>query len=90
MIKVTGILCQKLFHPVVRKNCSGDVELLMLKAEQFSKFLRSLEQFVYLYNKRSEQFWILFCFLRGIPADVFFFSKVVRNILGIGNHLFLS
>ena len=44
-----GILLQKLFWPTVRKNCSSDREkLLKFEAEgwEFSKFLRSLEQFI--------------------------------------------
>ena len=44
-----GILLSKLFWPTVRKNCPSDREkLLKFEAEgqEFSKFLRSLEQFV--------------------------------------------
>ena len=44
-----GILLPKLFWPTVRKNCSSDWEkLLKFEAEcrEFSKFLRSLEQFI--------------------------------------------
>ena len=44
-----GILLPKLFWPTVRKNCSSDREkLLKFEAEgrEFSKFLRSLEQFI--------------------------------------------
>ena len=44
-----GILLSKLFWPTVRTNCSSDREkLLKLEAEgrEFSKFLRSLEQFI--------------------------------------------
>ena len=45
----TGILLPKLFWPSVRKKCSSDREkLLKFEAEsrEFSKFLRSLEQFI--------------------------------------------
>ena len=46
---VFGILLPKLFWPTARKNCSSDWEKL-LKFEpvgwEFSKILRSLEQFV--------------------------------------------
>ena len=44
-----GILLPKLFWPTVRKYCSSDREkLLKFEAEsrEFSKFLRSLEQFI--------------------------------------------
>ena len=44
-----GILLPKLFWPTVRKNCSRDREkLLKFEAEgrEFSKFLRSVEQFI--------------------------------------------
>ena len=44
-----GILLPKLFWPAAIKNCSSDREkLLKFKAEgrEFSKFLRSLEQFI--------------------------------------------
>ena len=42
-----GILLPKLFWPTVRKNCSSDREK-QFKAEgrEFSKILRSLEQFI--------------------------------------------
>ena len=43
------IFLPKLFGPTVRKNCSSDREkLLKFEAEgrEFSKFLRSLEQFI--------------------------------------------
>ena len=46
---ISGILLPKLFWPTVRKNCSSDREkLLKFEAEgrEFSKFLRSLEQFI--------------------------------------------
>ena len=46
---VNGILLPKLFWPNVRKNCSSDWEkLLKFEAEgrEFSKILRSLEQFI--------------------------------------------
>ena len=48
-LRKNGILLPKLFWPTVRKNCSSDREkLLKFKAEgrEFSKFLRSLEQFI--------------------------------------------
>ena len=44
-----GILLPKLFWPTVRKDCSSDREKhLKFEAEgrKFSKFLRSLEQFI--------------------------------------------
>ena len=44
-----GILLPKLFWPIVRKKCSSDWEkLLKFEAEgqEFTKFLRSLEQFI--------------------------------------------
>ena len=44
-----GILLPKLLLPAVRKNCSSDREkLLKLEADgrEFSKFLKSLEQFI--------------------------------------------
>ena len=44
-----GILLPKLFWTTVRKKCSSDWEkLLKFEAEgrEFSKFLRSLEQFI--------------------------------------------
>ena len=47
--KKNGILLPKLFWPTVRKNCSSDWQKLMkFKAEgqEFSKILRSLEQFI--------------------------------------------
>ena len=43
------ILCQNLFGPIVRKNCSSDQKtLLKFKAEgqELAKILRSLEQFI--------------------------------------------
>ena len=46
-----GILLPKLFWPTVRKHCSNDWEKpLKFEAEgrEFSKFLRSLEQFTAL------------------------------------------
>ena len=49
LLIIHGILLLKLFWPTVRKNCSSDREkLLKFKAEgwEFSKFLRSLEQFI--------------------------------------------
>ena len=48
-LQVNGILLPKLFWPTVRKNCSSDWEkLLKFEAEgrEFSKILRSLEQFI--------------------------------------------
>ena len=45
-----GILLPKLFWPTVRKNCSSDREEKLLKFDaegrEFSKFLRSLEEFI--------------------------------------------
>ena len=46
---INSILLPKLFRPIVRKNCSSDREkLLKFEAEgqEFSKILRSLEQFI--------------------------------------------
>ena len=53
------ILLPKLFWPSVRKNCSSDREkLLKFEAEgwEFSKFLRSLEQFIQTV-KGQNNFW---------------------------------
>ena len=47
--KKIGILLPKLFRPTVRKNCSSD-------QENFSKFLRSLEQFIQT-AKGQNNFW---------------------------------
>ena len=44
------ILVPKLFWPTVRKNCSSDWEKLLkfvAEGREFSKFLRSLEQFIH-------------------------------------------
>ena len=54
-----GILLPKLFWSTVRKNCSSDWEkLLKFEAEsrEFSKFLRSLEQFIQTV-KGQNNFW---------------------------------
>ena len=54
-----GILLPKLFWPTVGKNCSRDREkVLNFKAEgrEFSKFLRSLEQFIQTVNSQNN-FW---------------------------------
>ena len=54
-----GILLPKLFWPTVRKNCSSDREKnLKFEAEgwEFSKFLRSLEQFIQTV-KGQNNFW---------------------------------
>ena len=54
-----GILLPKLFWPTVRKNCSSDREKnLKYEAEgrEFSKFLRSLEQFIQTV-KGQNNFW---------------------------------
>ena len=54
-----GILLPKLFRPTVRKKCSSDREkLLEFEAEsrEFSKFLRSLEQFIQTV-KGQNNFW---------------------------------
>ena len=51
-----GILLPKLFWPTVRKNCSSDREkLLKFEAEgrEFSKFLRSLKQFIQTVKGRN-------------------------------------
>ena len=48
-VEWNGILLPKLFRPTVRKNCSSDrKKLLKFEAEgrEFSKFLRSFEQFI--------------------------------------------
>ena len=53
------ILLPKLFWPTVWKNCSSDREkLLKFEAEgwEFSKFLRSLEQFIQTVKGRNN-FW---------------------------------
>ena len=58
-IDENGILLPKLFWPTVRKNCSCDREkLLKFEAEsrEFSKFLRSLEQFIQTV-KGQNNFW---------------------------------
>ena len=54
-----GILLPKLLWPTVRKNCSIDREkLFKFEAEgrEFAKFLRSLEQFVWIV-KGQNNFW---------------------------------
>ena len=56
-----GILLPKLFWPTMRKNCFSDREkLLKFEAEgegwEFSKFLRSLEQFIQTV-KGQNNFW---------------------------------
>ena len=54
-----GILLPKLFWPTVWKNCSSDREkLLKFEAEsrEFSKILRSLEQFIQTV-KGQNNFW---------------------------------
>ena len=59
MGKNNGILLPKLFWPTVRKSCSSDREkLLKFEAEgrEFSKFLRSLEQFIQTV-KGQNNFW---------------------------------
>ena len=56
---VNGILLPTLFWPTVRKHCSCDQEkLLKFEAEvrEFSKFLRSLEQFIQT-GKGQNNFW---------------------------------
>ena len=59
MGKNYGILLPKLFWPTVRKNCSSDREkFLKFEAEgrEFSKILRSLEQFIQTV-KGQNNFW---------------------------------
>ena len=59
MQKINGILLPELFWPTVRKKCSIDrEELLKFKVEgqEFSKFLRSLEQFIQTV-KGQNNFW---------------------------------
>ena len=54
-----GILLPKLFSPTVRKNCSSDWEKLLKfedKGREFTKFLRSLEQFIQTV-KGQDNFW---------------------------------
>ena len=56
---INGILSPKLFWPTVRKKNSSDREkLLKFEAErrEFSKFLRSLEQFIQTV-KGQNNFW---------------------------------
>ena len=53
--KFNGILLSKLLWPAVRKNCSCDREKL-LKAENFARFLRLLEQFIQTV-KGQNNFW---------------------------------
>ena len=58
-----GILLPKLFGPTARKNCSSDREKLMkfeAKGWEFSKFLRSLEQFIQTVKGQNNAF--LTCF----------------------------
>ena len=46
---IIGILLPKLFWPTVVKKCSSDQEKLLKfedEGQEFSKFLRSLEQFI--------------------------------------------
>ena len=57
--KALIILFTKLFSPTVRNNCTSDQEkLLQFEAEgrEFSKFLRSLEQFIQTV-KGQNNFW---------------------------------
>ena len=54
-----GILLPKLFWHTVKKNCSSDREkLLKFEAEcqEFSKFLKSLEQLIQTVNGQNN-FW---------------------------------
>ena len=54
-----GILLPKLFWPTVRKKCSRDWEKLFkfeAKGREFSKFSRSLEQFIQAV-KVQNNFW---------------------------------
>ena len=54
-----GILLPKLFRPTVRKNCFSDGEKLLKfenKDREFSKILRSLEQFIQTL-KGQNNFW---------------------------------
>ena len=58
-----GILLPKLFCPTVRKNCSSDQEkVLKFEAEglEFSKFLRSLEQFIQTVSQISKHRTLVF------------------------------
>ena len=51
-----GILLPKLFRPTVRKNCSSDQEKLLkfeAESQEFSKILRSLEQFMQTLNSQN-------------------------------------
>ena len=54
-----GIFLPKLFWHDLRKNCSSDREKLMkfeAESREFSKFLRSLEQFIQTV-KGQNNFW---------------------------------
>ena len=53
-----GILLPKLFGHTVRKNCSSDREKLLkeAKGQEFSKCLRSLEEFIQTV-KGQNNFW---------------------------------
>ena len=56
---INVILLPKLFWPTVRKNCSSDWEKLLkfeAESQEFSKFLRSLEQFIQTV-KGQNNFW---------------------------------
>ena len=58
------ILLPKLFWPTVRKNCFSDREIFWnssLKAENFEKFLRSIEQFIQTV-KGQNKFLVTECF----------------------------
>ena len=55
-----GILLPKLFWPAVRKKCSSDQEKFEAEGRKFSKYLRSLEQFIQ--SERSEQLLVTECF----------------------------
>ena len=67
----------------MRKNCSTDREkLLKFEAEgqEFSKFLRSIEQFTYSNSERSEQFLATECFFKTCSWRFFRSQKIEQCI----------
>ena len=71
----------------MRKNCSSDREkLLKFEAEgrEFSKFLRSLEQFI-LNSEWSEQFLVTECFFN-LFLEISQISKNKKIIIEIGKN----
>ena len=77
-----GILLPKLFWPTVSKNCSSDREtFLRFKAEgrEFSKFLKSLEQFIQTVKGQNTFLTCSWRFLRSNKLEHLEF-KLEKNI----------